>query len=1419
MLDTGAEMSCVRKEKAKQLLSFAKGNKDIAHLVHTKRTCRAANGSSMPITADLVLTFTIADTKYTVNFAVVDGLSQEMLIGDDFMRQNITLFNNKDSYLLLQDGTKVPFYRKRATETHTAHVGVLGNHTVPAGKSIMIPVQAAKNFPEAHVTAIFVPKVTKSKRMKPTGLEIVTVNNRVANIMFENHTDVDIQLTPHAIGAIVEIKDTQISTLAELQMASSAKAKEEGNRSKDETHIQRERRNAPQLSPHKRAEKTDHLRSVINSVHTEQMVTANDRSTNKKSTPSTAAAAQTHLPTGFEVLKALTPAQQNEVIELVKKYNHAFVQNENDHGLTHLTEHKIELSEKTPLHIRQFPLDRKRTDAVEEWVDKLIALDKVEISDSPWNTPVFVVPKSNGNGWRIVNDFRQLNQKTKKMEWPLPSVQHAIDSLGGSKYFTQIDLSDAFFQIPLSREHREYTAFNAGSRHVQYKVMPMGLCNSTATFQRLMSQIFHDIPWVKPFVDDLIVAASSFQELLERTEIVFQRLLNAGLKMSGKKTYIGLTEVKYLGYICSADGIRMDPKKIETIQKWPKPITVTQLRQFLGLCSHLRRHIKDFAKIANPLTKQQGGPKDAKIKWGEEETKAFFDLKEALSDPNQCLAYPDLSPDADKFIVETDACKVSEGAVLKQVQNGVERVIAYASRSFTPTEKAYFMTELEAHAIFWAITKQFHYYLQSSNKPFDVRTDHKPCLALKVKKVAAERLYRWALALQGYDMEIYYINGKKHVMSDAISRLGYLRELYEKMKTEEQVMNICIEDNAPSQKKGRVPIEEYEVLTIDITNIQENHTKNFDDMYPKLQTALMEAVLPPMATQPTGKMKQEKEEMLSVYALSGAGYQYAAILEAQQKDEGTKDLWSYLKNGTQPSFGKRSAVQKLARECFLENDIIYRRGGVYQKQLLVPLCLREQMLIAMHDAPSSGHFGVFNTLHRLSKHYWWPGMSYQVYKYVRSCKECSHRNIPPHMRVRAPAVKDEVPRLFERVAVDVQGEFTMSKNGNRFLVTFMDVHSRWIEAFPVKEVSALTIAKLLVKEIILRYGPIRILSSDRASNFLSDVIRETCRIFQIQKMNIAAYHPEANAHVERVHRVYSDAISKYINLNHNDWDEIFPYVQWAYRSSVQATLQASPYELVFGREAVALADLAMLPPPPDKVKPDVEKWRQDLSLRIQKGQEFTIKLQEQAMERLLAKSSQQPPRTVKVGDKVMIRNHTAYIDTENRRTHKWEPRFIGPYLVRERQGEVTYLVANPADNSDKRVIRIDDMKRFYPRVMRKPQHVRIEDLPVTGDSHGFDTIDDDECEVERILDRRLWSRAGKKNEYEYLVRYKNLPFTHDEWVHESDLFAPDLIERYNRETDEQFRATRHIKTTRSGKVKRPMVVNTVEEPLSKRRRI
>ena len=1391
MLDSGAMISCINKNVLNKFLLIDPSCVQI----HRGRTeyLRSAGSHAMKVEGEAKVTFSLSGKKFTHTFMVVAGLSHKIILGEDFLKSHIRCKDYESNTLIFKDGKIIPFYRKN-TDSQNSHVHIHGMYTIPARMVKRIPIITRKHIGTYDFNAIFIPK-KQSLTHRPLNCEVVQVNNRMAYINYENHTDKPIILRSIHVGSIIEIRDPIIMTLEEFQNSNHT---------------------------------TEHLSS--SSAKSVNHVSSTSSMNNKSSDGSTS------LPPGFKIENSLTPLQQNMVKDLVEKYRSGFILHDFDHGTTDILEHRIDLTDSNPIHIRQFPLNPVQTKAVNDIVNKLEAVGKIEDSISPWNTPVFVVQKPDGR-WRMVNDFRQLNTKTVKMEWPLPNIQHAIEDLAKSSWYTKIDLSDAFFQIPLKPEHREFTAFNTGSRHVQYKCMPMGLVNSSMTFQRLMNTIFRDVDWCKPYLDDLIIPADSFEQLLERTEFVFKKLIAAGLKMGGKKTQIGLREVKYLGFVCFSKGIRMDPAKIEAVQKWQPPVTVTQLRQFLGLCSHHRRFIKDYAHIAHPLTQLTSGPKNTHINWGPNQLAAFESLKHALSDPNQILAYPDFSAEAEPFIIETDACKVSEGAILFQMQNGIKRIIAYASRAFPKSEQAWGIPQQEAHAIYWAVTQQFSYYVRATNKAFRVHTDHKPCLAMQVNKVASERMYRWALALQEYNMQIFHVSGAKHSDADAISRLGYLKEYYETHfcpdidNSSPPHNNISSIVNANSTFTNTISIS---TLLVNNESVELSVNKS---TYAEINISSMFAEV--HVKNAMHKVSKECDSISTIFnhptqsinALSGSGYQHEAVVCAQRDDPSTSDLWHFMKNGRVPVH-RSNYVRKFAKSCFMENDVIYRYGGVYNKQLLVPQCLQSEILMAMHDAPWAGHFGLHHTLHRISKNYWWPEMSNQVFNYVRSCPKCLSRNVPPHMRIRSPSLHDEIPQLFERIAVDVQGPFHKSDRGNRFIITFLDIHSRWIEAFCVKDTKAESIAHLFITEILLRYGPVRSLLSDRGPNFLSEIIRATCKIFRIHKIDIAAYHPQSNAKLERIHRTYSDAISKYVDSTQSDWDEYFPYIQWAYRTSIQDTLCETPYKLVYGRDVPDFIDLALLPEKTideDEIESKrVQVWKEKLMKRIARQQEVTTEMQRKYNEYLLSKQSQRPTRSFKIGDKVMIRrynkvrapldkeesrkrthkdNVAIFKDTTENITQKWMSRFIGPYEIIDRLGDTTYKIRHCADVKDIRTYNIDDLKRYYPRTIIAP-NISKDTLPITGDDHGFNTIDDDEYEVEKILQVRDWEHGGGIDK-EYFIRYKGLGPEHDTWILDRELDAPLLIDEFNSALKQRQKENRaYINLRRGAKLK---TVNAIKK--------
>ena len=225
-------------------------------------------------------------------------------------------------------------------------------------------------------------------------------------------------------------------------------------------------------------------------------------------------------------------------------------------------------------------------------------------SNSPWTSPVVVVEKKNGK-LRLCVDYRKLNNVTKKDSYPLPRIDDMLETLSGSTWFSSLDMASGFWQVEMKPEDREKTAFVTKYGIYEFTVMPFGLCNAPATFQRLMDTVLQGILWhfVIVYIDDINIGSRTFSEHLEHLKQVFERLRNAGLKLNPEKCFFFEKKLVFLGHVVSNEGIQTDPDKIAAVKNFPIPRDVSQLRGFLGLASYYRRFIQNFSKIAEPLNK------------------------------------------------------------------------------------------------------------------------------------------------------------------------------------------------------------------------------------------------------------------------------------------------------------------------------------------------------------------------------------------------------------------------------------------------------------------------------------------------------------------------------------------------------------------------------------------------------------------------------------------------------------------------------------------------------------------------------------------------------------------------------------------------------------------------------------------------
>ncbi|XP_020203761.1 uncharacterized protein LOC109789258 [Cajanus cajan] len=435
-----------------------------------------------------------------------------------------------------------------------------------------------------------------------------------------------------------------------------------------------------------------------------------------------------------------------------------------------------------PVAQPQRRLNPTMKEVVKKEVQKLLEAGMIyPISDSAWVSPVQVVPKKGGmtvihnekneliptrtvTGWRMCIDYRKLNKATRKDHFPLPFMDQMLERLAGQAYYCFLDGYSGYNQIAVDPEDQEKTAFTCPFGVFAYRKMPFGLCNAPATFQRCMLAIFSDLveKCIEVFMDDFSVFGSSFDTCLDNLDTVLKRCVETNLVLNWEKCHFMVTEGIVLGHKISCRGIEVDKAKIEVIEKLPPPVNVKGIKSFLGHAGFYRRFIKDFSKIAKPLSNLLN--KDTPFKFDSNCLSAFETLK------NKLISAPVITAPNWQFGFELmcDASDYAIGAVLGQRKEKVFHVIHYASKVLNDTQANYATTEKELLAIVYALEK-FRAYLIGSK--IIVFTDHAAIKYLLTKSDSKPRLIRWILLLQEFDLEIKDKKGCENNVADHLSRL------------------------------------------------------------------------------------------------------------------------------------------------------------------------------------------------------------------------------------------------------------------------------------------------------------------------------------------------------------------------------------------------------------------------------------------------------------------------------------------------------------------------------------------------------------------------------------------------------------------------------------------------------------------------
>jgi len=736
------------------------------------------------------------------------------------------------------------------------------------------------------------------------------------------------------------------------------------------------------------------------------------------------------------------------------------------------------------------------------------------------------------------------------------------------------------------------------------------------------------------YLDDVVVFSNTVEDHLSRLEEVFKRLRDAGLKLKPSKCELFKKQVHYLGHVVSEDGVSTDPSKIEAVNSWPVPRDETQVRAFLGLTGYYRRFIPHYADIARPLYKllTKGNP----FAWTPETQASFTTLQSKLASA-PVLGYPDPKL---PYILDTDASNVACGAVLSQLQAGVERPVAFFSKTFSSEERNYCVTRRELLAIVRAV-KQFRPYLYG--RPFRLRTDHESLSWMLRLKDPRGQVARWMEELQEFNYQLEHRKGASHGNADALSRRPCDIACRHCSKAEGQTpstpspvqlaANLAPSHAAAAQWTPPATPE----TTCSPAVVAESKQKESSSPEPELR------LLRPI---PEILRRQKTEEPI--------GRIYRAIntktaIPANELAEGS------------PEFKKWARIAEhlsIREDGLLQYHVIQNERRI--TVIACPPTLRTPLIQEVHE---SSHLGEWKTTKGVQQNWYWPGMHSEVRRWVKACHTCQksknsgskEANTTHHLYAGRP---------WQKIAIDFTGPLDTTTRGNKWILVITDHFTRWCDGIALPDATAKTVADALVSRVFNNFGLPESIHSDQGKQFESELIHEVCQQLNIDKSRTSPYRPSANGVCERINRTLADSLRAMLTMKEydtTDWDLILPNIMQTLRATPHKITGETANFLMLGRE-VRL---------PTHVTHDVTLDNQTATSEYAQGLIARMRLAHDLLrnrQRLTRVEDSEEPPLFKEGDSVWLRSY----HRKKGKCAKLELKFVGPYVVVEALPYHTY---------------------------------------------------------------------------------------------------------------------------------------------------
>ncbi|KAJ2947350.1 hypothetical protein O0L34_g17078 [Tuta absoluta] len=895
--------------------------------------------------------------------------------------------------------------------------------------------------------------------------------------------------------------------------------------------------------------------------------------------------------------------EKREITRLCFKYRDLFYSDKIPLTFTHAVKHELRLKDNSPIFVRSYRQPPKQREEIKKQVDNLLKQGIIRESVSPWSCPVHIVPKkADASGkvkWRLVVDYRRLNDRTIEDKYPLPNINDILDRLGRAQYFTTLDLASGYHQVEMHPNDVEKTAFSTERGHYEFLRMPFGLKNAPSTFQRLMDHILRGIENVFTYLDDVIIISTSLQEHVQKLKQVFDRFKLHNLKIQLDKSEFLKKQVSFLGHELTDEGLKPNKTKINAILQFPVPKTQKEIKSFLGLVGYYRKFIRDFARLTKPLTACLR--KNAHVVHSPEFVQAFEKCKQLLTN-DPILQFPDFDR---PFILTTDASDVAIGAVLSQGTLGSDKPVAYASRTLSETETRYSTIEKEMLAIMWAV-KYFRPYLYG--RKFTIYTDHRPLTWLRSIKDPDSKLTRWGLKLAEYNYDVVYKKGSLNTNADALSRAkiyhnsieslavnfddneddDIINRIFDNVRRETEAESTPDQDNdttltnvpAPSNNpqsnqahcsttaSQSVPISEVESDSMSVASLDPDQLVSTNHTQPDNENSGI-PILPDAIDR---QLKQ-------FHIRSTPGSTYRVEDRSTNSRVVIKDVFIPVNNTEQEivQFLKEHTIADRKFHCYFYAEDLYlafsrvytsifnhRGPKLYRctsRVTMVENKSEQQEIIKKYHEGKTLHRGIQETYKQIQKNYHWSNMLLTIQGYVNKCETCLQSKYERNP-LKPPLALTETPtKPMENLFMDLY-----STGGATFL-TIIDNFSKYAQAIPLPATSSIHIADALLSVFATMGLPLNI-TTDSDAKFDNEVIKEIFTSHNIHIHFTTPYNPNSNSPVERFHSTIAEIIRIQRMTNKEDpIQTLMKYAIIAYNNAIHSATNYTPHDLLFGHTA------------------------------------------------------------------------------------------------------------------------------------------------------------------------------------------------------------------------------------------------------------